>query len=86
MLATHRFIEALPAATRDRLDDTDVVLIEADGEAADYLADLAAEAVVVRPDRHVLGVASTATELDTVLARRPWHRRDRACETAAAAI
>jgi 3-(3-hydroxy-phenyl)propionate hydroxylase len=88
LLATRRLIEALPAATRDRLDDTDVVPIRADGEAADYLAGLAVEAVVVRPDRHILGVASTAAELDTVLARRPWHRRDRlaprACKSAAA--
>ena len=31
----------------------------ADGEAADYLAGLGADAVVIRPDRHILGVAST---------------------------
>ena len=50
----------------------DVVLIVAEGEAAAYLADLHTEAVVIRPDRHILGIASTPAELDAVLARRMW--------------
>jgi 3-(3-hydroxy-phenyl)propionate hydroxylase len=76
VLATHRLIETLPAKSRDRFADLDLTLVPADGEAADYLAALDAEAVVIRPDRHVLGVASTPVELAAVLARRARHRRD----------
>ena len=51
-------------------DDADVVIVTANGPAESYLAELHAEAVVIRPDRYILGVASTATELEAVLARR----------------
>ena len=37
-----------------------LALVLADGEAADYLAGLGVEAVVIRPDRHILGIASSA--------------------------
>jgi len=70
VLAAPALIEALPAATRARLGG-DFVLVAADGEAAHYLAELDAAAVVIRPDRHILGVASTPAELDTILARYP---------------
>jgi 3-(3-hydroxy-phenyl)propionate hydroxylase len=70
VLASRRLAEALPAATRATLDDTDVELVIATGEAVDRLADLQAEAVVIRPDRYILGVASTPAELNTILARR----------------
>jgi len=70
VLATRRLADAMPAATRAELDDSDTAFVVADGEAADYLAALATEAVVIRPDRHILGVAATPTELDAVLARR----------------
>jgi 3-(3-hydroxy-phenyl)propionate hydroxylase len=87
VLATRRFIEALPAVSRELFADRDPTLVSADGEAADYLAGLGIEAVAIRPDRHVLGVASTATELTAVLARRPRRPRHegapRARETAA---
>jgi len=88
VLATRRFIDALPAARRELFADRDPTLINADGEAADYLGNLGVEAVVIRPDRHVLGVASTAAELTAVLARRPRRHRhegaSRARETAVA--
>ncbi len=72
VLATRHFADALPATTRAKLNGADVVLIEADGDAAIYLAELHAEAVVIRPDRYILGVAATAAELDAILARPPW--------------
>ena len=59
----------------------DVVIVTATGLAESYLAELHTEAVVIRPDRYILGVASTTTELDAVLARRlpplpySFHRR-----------
>jgi 3-(3-hydroxy-phenyl)propionate hydroxylase len=66
IVATPQLAARLPDAT---FDDIDVVL--ADGEATSYLAGLNTEAVVIRPDRHILGVASTPAELEAVLARRP---------------
>src|SRR4051794_3823061 len=59
IVATPQLAGALPAG--DRFDDIDVVVAE--GEAAAYLAGLNIEAVVIRPDRHILGVASTPAEL-----------------------
>jgi 3-(3-hydroxy-phenyl)propionate hydroxylase len=89
VLANRSLVDALPAATRSKLDGADVVLVVAEGEAAAYLADLSADAIVIRPDRHILGVASTLAELDAVLARRMWRARSedtstRTSKTAAA--
>jgi 3-(3-hydroxy-phenyl)propionate hydroxylase len=75
VLAMPRLIEALPPPSRKLFTDHGPILVSADGEAVDYLADLGVEAVVIRPDRHVLGVASTADELIAVLARRPTRHR-----------
>ena len=77
-----RLIEALPGASRDQVADGSLALVLADGEAADYLAGLGVEAVVIRPDRHILGVASSAPELAAVLARRPNHRRGQRAQRA----
>jgi 3-(3-hydroxy-phenyl)propionate hydroxylase len=74
VLAARSLLDTLPAATRASIEN-DVVLIEAGGEAAGYLADLQTEAVVIRPDRHILGIASTPAELDAVLALRRGHAR-----------
>jgi 3-(3-hydroxy-phenyl)propionate hydroxylase len=46
-------------------------VLRASGEAADYLAQIGAAAIVVRPDRHILGVANTPEELDDVLSLVP---------------
>ena len=80
-----------PAAAGDarQLSDGDVVTIVAEGEVAGYLAELTPKPSVIRPDRHVLGVASTPAELDAVLARRMWRAQaetspKRAPKTAAA--
>jgi 3-(3-hydroxy-phenyl)propionate hydroxylase len=72
MLADRAFVDALPAATRAALEN-EIVLIVAEGEVAAYLADLRTNAVVIRPDRHVLGTALTLSELYTVLERRQRH-------------
>jgi 3-(3-hydroxy-phenyl)propionate hydroxylase len=71
VLADRGLVDALPAAMRARLEN-DVVLIVTEGEAAAYLADLHTGAVVIRPDRHILGIASTPAELDAVMACRQW--------------
>jgi 3-(3-hydroxy-phenyl)propionate hydroxylase len=70
VLAAPRMADALPAPIRAEFDGTDAVLVVADGPAAAYLGELGTDAVVIRPDRHILGVASSPAELDRVLARR----------------
>lgn len=70
VLASPRLAQALGPAKRHVAPDTDVVVVTATGPAESYLADLQTEAVVIRPDRYILGVASTPAELDAVLARR----------------
>ena len=70
VLATPRFAGTLLPAKRNVQSNADVVFVTATGPAESYLAELQTEAVVIRPDRHILGVASTAAELDAVLARR----------------
>jgi 3-(3-hydroxy-phenyl)propionate hydroxylase len=72
VLASGHLVDALPAATRAKIDGS-TVLVVAEGEGAAYLADLGAGAVVIRPDRYILGVASTPAELDAVLAHRVPH-------------
>lgn len=69
LLAAPALIAALPACLRQKLDRIDAAIIGADGEAADYLGRLGTGAVVVRPDRHILGTAASAPELDRVIAR-----------------
>ena len=58
-------------ACRDHGADGNLALVLADGEAADYLAGLGVEAVVIRPDRHILGVASTRPSLPRCWRVRP---------------
>jgi len=71
VLATRHLVDALPVATLAKMDGANTVLVVAETEGAAYLATLQAEAVVIRPDRYILGVASTCAELDAVLAQRP---------------
>ncbi len=70
VLATPRLATMLAAAKRNIAHAADVVTVTANGPAESYLAELNAEAVVIRPDRYILGIASTADELEAVLERR----------------
>lgn len=73
VLATSALASALDRPTSDRIDLMNGSLVIADGDAAAYLAGLNAGAVVIRPDRHILGLASTPLELQALLARLPHH-------------
>ena len=84
VLAAPDLAAALPSATRHLLNDLDAVIVTADGDAGGYLARLNTRAVVVRPDRHILGVASTADELDSILAHVPLLATSAAAPRAAA--
>jgi 3-(3-hydroxy-phenyl)propionate hydroxylase len=65
VLTTARLAGALGAAKRHL--DSDIVILTATGPAETYLTELHAEAVVIRPDRYILGVASSVAELDALL-------------------
>jgi 3-(3-hydroxy-phenyl)propionate hydroxylase len=71
VLAAPDFAAALPHETRVSLEGMDAVVLPADGDARAYLTRIGARALVVRPDRHILGIASTADELDLILAHVP---------------
>ncbi len=71
LLAKAHLLETLPTSLRKQLDDLDIAVVTASGEASDYLTSIANEGVVVRPDRYILGVASTPEELEGVVGRIP---------------
>ena len=71
VLAEPDLATSLPHRTRATLERMDAVVLPADGEAKAYLARIGACAIVVRPDRHILGVAKDAEELDRVLRNMP---------------
>jgi 3-(3-hydroxy-phenyl)propionate hydroxylase len=68
VLANKRFAAALGPTVRYCQFDEEIAVVTATGPAEEYLAGLRAEAVVVRPDRYILGVASTPAEVNAVLA------------------
>jgi 3-(3-hydroxy-phenyl)propionate hydroxylase len=57
----------LRAAETAGLDLRGAVAMPATGEAVGYLDHLATDAVVIRPDRHILGIASNPSELRRIL-------------------
>jgi len=71
LLAAPELAAKLPPRTRALLADLGAIVVPADGEAESCLARAGTRAMVIRPDRHILGVADTPQELDAVLARVP---------------
>jgi 3-(3-hydroxy-phenyl)propionate hydroxylase len=71
LLATPAFIEALPHQLMTQVAQAELELVAATGDAASYLTRLGTDAVVVRPDRHILGIASTPEQLKNIMARIP---------------
>ncbi len=61
---------ALPALL-DGLDTGRVVPVAASGEAVEYLDRLGVAAVLIRPDRHILGVADDRAQVAALLGRVP---------------
>jgi 3-(3-hydroxy-phenyl)propionate hydroxylase len=76
VLAKSQLIGALPTKVRDRINQIGATLVSADGEAAGYLSSLETEAVVIRPDRHILGIAMNSVELEALLTQTPWQIAD----------
>lgn len=69
ILARSRVISEVGPETRSRWAKADARLIE--DEALDYLDSIRAEAVVIRPDHYVFGMARSATELEALIAALP---------------
>ncbi len=61
----------LAAAAQAGLDLRGAVGVAATGEAGDYLDRVGTESMVIRPDRHILGVAASVAELEALLGRLP---------------
>ncbi|MBV9629294.1 MAG: bifunctional 3-(3-hydroxy-phenyl)propionate/3-hydroxycinnamic acid hydroxylase [Xanthobacteraceae bacterium] len=76
VLARQRLIDALPIRIMDWIDQMGARLVPADGEAADCLSSLNTDAVVIRPDRHILGIAANPVELEALFAQTPWQIAD----------
>lgn len=85
ILARPDVIDALSDAARKQLADAEIIVTPAQGDAAAYLDRLGVAAIVIRPDRHILGAASTAAELDAVLMRVPSLPTDTVAQRAFAA-
>jgi 3-(3-hydroxy-phenyl)propionate hydroxylase len=71
VLAAPDLASVLSQETVARLERLNAVVVPADGDADGYLSRIGTRAIVVRPDRHILGIASTADELDLILAHLP---------------
>jgi 3-(3-hydroxy-phenyl)propionate hydroxylase len=71
VLANKRLAEALGPAVRHVQFGDEVAVVTATGPAEEYLTELRTEAVVIRPDRYILGVTSTPADLNALLAGHP---------------
>jgi 3-(3-hydroxy-phenyl)propionate hydroxylase len=75
-------VDGVSAATREAWDCFDTtVLTDAGEEVDEWLSSLEASAVILRPDRYILGVASSSADLDAITAEA---RRFLICEEVAA--
>ncbi|MDA4846594.1 bifunctional 3-(3-hydroxy-phenyl)propionate/3-hydroxycinnamic acid hydroxylase [Hoeflea poritis] len=69
----HRFVVVADADLVDQLsapEGTAIVSTTASADAAEHLAQVGARAVILRPDRYILGAADTAEELTQLLSDR----------------
>lgn len=69
LLMSAALAERIDDDLRERLRDLGMIVVV--GEAADYLTALAVEAVLIRPDRYILGVAQDMAELRDLIAAVP---------------
>jgi 3-(3-hydroxy-phenyl)propionate hydroxylase len=76
VLANPQLTDALTTQLIERINQMGATLVPADGDAADYLSNLNAEAIVIRPDRHILGIATNPVELEALLMQTPWQIAD----------
>jgi 3-(3-hydroxy-phenyl)propionate hydroxylase len=71
VIAKTAVLGAVSEEARDGWRQSDAAVLPASGEFADWLDRNGVEAVLLRPDHYVLGVAASARELDALSARLP---------------
>jgi 3-(3-hydroxy-phenyl)propionate hydroxylase len=64
ILGEPEVLDNVSPATKDRWRESGAVVLP--GEATTYLAELGAKAIIIRPDRYILGVASSPSQLDRI--------------------
>jgi 3-(3-hydroxy-phenyl)propionate hydroxylase len=70
VIATPELLDRVTAVTRAEWDALGVVVLTAaEARYGDWLAERGSGAVIIRPDRYILGVAATAPELDQLTSR-----------------
>ena len=75
LLATPDLLDALDGPLSARIESLNVARVPCRRRSRGLSRDPGVEAVVIRPDRYILGVASTPRELAAVLERMPHQRR-----------
>lgn len=87
LAASPELLASLTPSVRRRIDDDDeIVVLTAREETDQLLASVKAPAVIVRPDRYVLGTAQDGTTLESLLGALPTWTRAAAPTIAAAAL
>jgi len=71
LAARPELLAALPPAVRGGLDENEIAVLTAPEEIDQLLASVNAPAVIVRPDRYLLGAAQNAIALQPLLERLP---------------
>jgi len=69
LLCEPGFSAEAPPRTRDLWRQAGLTVVE--GEGADWLESLGAKAVIIRPDRYILGVANDLAELEAITSKIP---------------
>ena len=77
LVATTREIySAIPEPVREQLEDNDVVVLFDPAKVGQILAAAGAQAVIVRPDRYILGLGDTPAALERLIGSIPGLGRD----------
>ena len=69
LLLKPELLDQVSGDLRQKLRDLDVVVLE--DRDIDYLDQLSAKAVLLRPDRYILGVANDMSELQSLVSDLP---------------
>jgi 3-(3-hydroxy-phenyl)propionate hydroxylase len=78
LLCEPGFSAEAPPRTRDLWRQAGLTVVE--GEGADWLESLGAKAVIIRPDRYILGVANDLVQLEAITSQIPLRLKDALCD------
>lgn len=71
IIGNSKLINSMTSDTKNRLQQLNTVVISADSVLQQWLADNEAQAVIIRPDRYILGIAKNSEELQQITALLP---------------